>query len=263
MLPRSSAAVQNVRKEPCRKLSTSLAFGASPANEGILPSGDFVSEDDLGVNDAQLELISGDKHQSMDIIFDELFAFEDDTLGQRQCSTDVSLSLHQNLDQEAGSWCTWMRGDVSLAVLTESSMVKSYSNILAVCPLDRPHAQHNADLILQSLRSFPTMMIRRETFPWFIHSHSQLLSKSTGAALPEALTNCMSIAQLFVSRTSETKYFFRQIIGAEQRRFNSEVRSLLSSCSFNTNLQLDVPNVQLRTPHCNASLHDLLDHVHC
>jgi hypothetical protein len=87
------------------------------------------------------------------------------------------------------------------------------------------------------LRSFPTMMLRRETFPWFIHPHSQLLSKSTGAPLPEALSNCMSIAQMFASRTSETKYFLRQTIRAEHRRFMSEVRFLLTSSSSNADCQ--------------------------
>jgi hypothetical protein len=272
-LPRSAAAAHTVRVEPCRRPSTSLAFGASHADDGILPNGDFAFADDLGVNDAQLQFISGNKRQPVDLTtqrsplkelltFDELFAFEDDTLGQHQCSADVSLALHDNLDQKSASWCAWMRGNVSLAVVTENPSVKSNSNLLAVLQLGRPHAQHNADLIIQSLRSFPTMMLRRETFPWFIHPHSQLLSKSTGAALPEALSNCMSIAQMFASRTSETKYFLRQTIGAEYRRFISKVRFLLTPCSSNADCQKDVPHVQIRTPCRNASLHDLFDHVY-
>ncbi|KAF2099004.1 hypothetical protein NA57DRAFT_76240 [Rhizodiscina lignyota] len=96
------------------------------------------------------------------------------------------------------------------------------SNLLVIQQTERPHAQHNADLIIQSLRSFPTMMLRRETFPWFIHPHSHLLSKSEGAALPEALSTCMGIAQMFASRTSETKPFLWSTIKAEYRRFANE-----------------------------------------
>ena len=260
-LPRSAAAAHTVMVEPRRKLSNSLAFEASHADDEILPSGTFAFADDLGVNDAQVHFISGNERQPVDLTFDELLAFEDDTLGQHQCSADVSLSLHQNMDQQCGSWWAWMRDNVSLAVVTENSSVKSNSNLLAVLQSGRPHTQHNADLIIQSLRSFPTMMIRRETFPWFIHPHSQLLSKST-VALPEALSNCMSIAQMFASRTSETKHFLRQIIGAEHRQFISDVCFLLTPCSSNADRQKDVSHVQIRTPCRNASLHDLFNYVY-
>ena len=228
MLPRSAAAAHTVRAEPCRESSTLLAFGASHADDEILPDGDFAFADDIGMNDAQLQFISGNKRQPVDLTFDELFAFEDDTLDQHQFPTDVSLSLQHDQGQQSRSWCVWMRGNVSLAVVTENPSAKSNLNFSAVLQSGRPHAQHNADLIIQSLRSFPTMMLRRETFPWFIHPHSQLLSKSTDAALPEALSNCMSIAQMFASRTSETKNFLRQTIGAEYRRFVSEVRFLFT-----------------------------------
>ncbi|KAI9743235.1 MAG: hypothetical protein M1818_003081 [Claussenomyces sp. TS43310] len=222
-MPRSAAAAHTVRVESRRKASTSLAFGASHADDEILPNGDFAFADDLAVNDDHLQNISGNERQPIDLTFEELLAFEDDTLGLPQCSADVSLSLHHDLDQQSGDWCAWTRGNVSLAVVTENSSVQSNSNLLAVLQSGRPHAQHNADLIIQSLRAFPTMMLRRETFPWFIHPHSPVPSKSTGAALPEALSNCMSIAQMFASRTSETKHFLRQTIRAEYRRFISEM----------------------------------------
>lgn len=231
-LPRSAAA-HTVRAEPCREPSPLLTFGASCADDGTLPDEDFAFTDDLGIDDAQLQFINGNKRQPVNLTFDELLVFEDDTLGQHQFSADVSLSLPHDLDQQSGSWCTWIRGNVSLAVLTENPSAKSNSNLSAVIQPGRPHAQHNADLIIQSLRSFPTMMLRRETFPWFIHPHSQLLSKSTDAALPEALSNCMSIAQMFVSRTPETKHFLRQTIGAESRRFVFEARFLFTLCSSN------------------------------
>ena len=260
--PPVAAAAHTVRVKPCREPSTSLSSAASHVDDGILSNGDFAFADDLHVNDAQVHFIGGNKRQPVDLTFDDLFAFEDDTLGQDQCSADVSLPLYYNMDQQSGSWCAWTRGNVSLAVVTENPLVKSNSNLLAVPQLGRPHAHHNADLIIQSLRSFPTMMLRRETFPWFIHPHSQLLSKSVGATLPEALSNCMSVAQMFVSRTPETKHFLRQTIGAEYRRFISEVRFLLAPCSSNADCQKEVPYVQIRNSCCNASLHDIFDHVY-
>lgn len=247
-LPGSAAAAHTARVEPCRRPSTTLGFGPSHAGDGILPNGDFTFVDDLVVNDAHLPFTSGNERQLVDLTtqrsplkefltFDELFAFEDDTSGQHQCLADVSMTLHDNLNQKPASWCAWMRSNVSLAVMTENTSVKPNSSFLTVLQSERPHAQHNANVIIQSLRSFPTMMLRRETFPWFIHPHSQ------GTALPEAISNCMSIAQMFTLRTSETKSFLRQTIGGEHRRFISEVRFLLTSRSPNTDCQKDVLHV--------------------
>ena len=244
MLPRSATGAHMVRIEPYKSPSSSLAFEALHGDDGILPNGGFNFADDAGGVDAQLQFFNDDERQPIELIaqrsplkeiltFDELFAFEDDTLGQQQSSADVLLASHNNLDQKYASWCGWMRGNISLAVVTENP-VMSNSNLLAVLPIERPHAQHNADLIIQSLRSLPTMMLRRETLPWFIHPHSQLLSKSAGATLPEALSNCMSIAQIFTSRTSDTKSFLRQTIGAEYRRFNSEVQLPANAIVFST-----------------------------
>ena len=224
MISRSvAAAAPAVSAEPCREASIPLAFGASQTDGGTLLDGGFELADHLVVNDAQHQFITGNERQPVDLTFDELFAFEGDTLGQNHCSGDVSLSLNHVVDQQAGSWCTWMQGNVSLAVVTEDSSLKSQSHLLAVFQSGRSHAQYNADLIIQSLRSLPTMMLRRETFPWFIHPHSQLLSKSPGATLPKALSNCMSIAQMFALRTSDTNPFLRHAIEAEYRRFVSEV----------------------------------------
>ena len=152
---------------------------------------------------------------------ENLLALEDYTLGQHQYSADVSVAVPE---PKCGSWCDWMRQDVSLSVAAENPTEKSNANLLAVLQVERPHAQHSADLVIQSLRSFPKMMQRRETFPWFIHPHSQILSKSPTYFLPEALLTCMSIAQIFGSRTLETKPFLWRTIRAEYHRFSSEVR---------------------------------------
>lgn len=236
-LPISSAAAHTVRARPCSRPSASLANGALHADDEILSNGEFAFADDPAVNDAQIQFISGNDCPPVDLskqrfpleeslTFDELLGFEDDTR-----LANISLALYGNLDKQSRSWCAWMRRDISLSVVTENPTVEQNSDLLAILQIERPHAQHNADLVIQSLRAFPTMMLRRETFPWFIHPHSQSLSKPTGAVLPEALLTCMSVAQMFASRTSETKYFLWRTIRAECRRIISEVRILLTPCS--------------------------------
>lgn len=74
-----------------------------------------------------------------------------------------------------------------------------------------------AGLLSQAISAFPQMMLRRQTFPPFIHAHWHLPS------LPETLANCMSIAQLFATRTTETRPFLWRTIGTEVKRLQDEV----------------------------------------
>ncbi|KAK1722486.1 uncharacterized protein BDZ83DRAFT_582819 [Colletotrichum acutatum] len=67
-------------------------------------------------------------------------------------------------------------------------------------------------MIKQALRSYPEMMLRRSTFPPFIHQYQDK------SHLPEALANCMGIAILFVSRNPDTSPFLWQSIQREQDR---------------------------------------------
>lgn len=76
-----------------------------------------------------------------------------------------------------------------------------------------------ASLLSQAISAFPQMMLRRQTFPPFIHAHWHLPS------LPETLANCMSIAQLFATRTAETRPFLWRTIGVEVKRLQDEVHS--------------------------------------
>jgi hypothetical protein len=74
------------------------------------------------------------------------------------------------------------------------------------------YAQHSADLIIEALYAIPEQMLRRETFPPFIHPHWQY------PALPEALAICMQLAGVYSSRAPEIKDFVWRTILAEQRR---------------------------------------------
>ncbi|KAL6892168.1 hypothetical protein GGI43DRAFT_425115 [Trichoderma evansii] len=76
-----------------------------------------------------------------------------------------------------------------------------------------------ASLLSRAISAFPQMMLRRQTFPPFIHAHWHLPS------LPETLANCMSIAQLFATRTAETRPFLWRTIGTEVKRLQDEVET--------------------------------------
>jgi hypothetical protein len=78
--------------------------------------------------------------------------------------------------------------------------------------------QYASRVIMQMLYAFPQMMLRRQTFPPFIHPHWHQKH------LPETLGNCMSIARLFAARTAETESFLWKMISAEEERFRDKVR---------------------------------------
>ncbi|UPL00162.1 hypothetical protein LCI18_011096 [Fusarium solani-melongenae] len=80
-------------------------------------------------------------------------------------------------------------------------------------PYQREASHHAAKLVLQTLYAFPQMMLRRKTFPPFIHPQWH------EPCLPETLANCMGIAQLFAARTPETRAFLWRTINTEEQRF--------------------------------------------
>ncbi|KAK3678417.1 hypothetical protein LTR78_001714 [Recurvomyces mirabilis] len=73
-------------------------------------------------------------------------------------------------------------------------------------------ANHNADCIVRTLCAMPDQMLRRETFPCFIHPQWDR------KALPEPLAVCVRIAKMFASRTPEIIPFIWRTILAETRR---------------------------------------------
>jgi hypothetical protein len=77
--------------------------------------------------------------------------------------------------------------------------------------------QHASRVIMQMLYAYPQMMLRRQTFPPFIHPHWH------DKRLPDTLATCMSIAQLFAARTPETEPFLWRTISAEEKRFREKV----------------------------------------
>lgn len=80
-----------------------------------------------------------------------------------------------------------------------------------------PVLKHAASLIMHIVCAFPQMMLRRQTFPPFIHPRWH------EPRLPEKISSCMGIAQLFAARTPETRGFLWRMISAEEQRFQDEV----------------------------------------
>ncbi|PCH05510.1 Hypothetical protein PENO1_007540 [Penicillium occitanis (nom. inval.)] len=84
-----------------------------------------------------------------------------------------------------------------------------------------PAQQLFTSMLIDMIRAYPLMMTRRETFPPFVHPHCYLYEGCN--TFPQVLTNCMGIAQLFVSRTNDTRPFLWTTILAEVRDMLSKV----------------------------------------
>lgn len=79
-----------------------------------------------------------------------------------------------------------------------------------------------ATMIIDMFYAYPRMMTRRETLPPFMHAFSPANDTDDGHnRLPEHLTNCMGIAQLFAARTDDTCSFVWATIRAEIRGFRN------------------------------------------
>jgi Fungal Zn(2)-Cys(6) binuclear cluster domain len=136
----------------------------------------------------------------------------------------AALSDNQCLETVPRSACT-TRDDSLQALSAPASLIPQPKlAFLARLRMPDPVSQYSAILVVQTLRALPQMMLRRQTFPPFIHPHWHHSSTATRTAVPEPLANCMSVAHIFASLTSETKPFLWRTIRAEQCRFIDEVR---------------------------------------
>ncbi|KAH7092162.1 hypothetical protein FB567DRAFT_516648 [Paraphoma chrysanthemicola] len=106
-------------------------------------------------------------------------------------------------------------GDLELA---ELSWLERDPPQVFLSPLPRsdPVKDCTASVAMQMLRAFPQMMLRRETFPPFIHGHWYRHGSAMEPSLPEPLVNCMGVAQVFVSHNPETRPFLWRMVQSEQ-----------------------------------------------
>jgi hypothetical protein len=100
---------------------------------------------------------------------------------------------------------------------------RSDADYLARLPVPDNVSQFAATTVMQKLLAFPRMMLRRETFPPFIHGHWYRASGAAELALSEPLVNCIGIAQVFASQNPESKPFLWRTIKMEQRSFIEKV----------------------------------------
>jgi hypothetical protein len=88
-------------------------------------------------------------------------------------------------------------------------------------------AQMSAFFLSRILSSYPEKMMRKETFPAFIHPRCFSFRPRENDPLPEALVNCMSLAQMFNGRTKETSKLVWRMIRMEIERLRVEVSTSL------------------------------------
>jgi hypothetical protein len=83
-----------------------------------------------------------------------------------------------------------------------------------------------ATMIIDMVCAYPRMMTRRETLPPFMHTNSFAEDADDNQnKLPEQLTNCMGIAQLFAVRSNDTHSFVWATIQAEMRGFRNHLNT--------------------------------------
>lgn len=138
---------------------------------------------------------------------------------------DVVDRLDSNSDLESWflpthlPWSAQSPPDGRLSALTGPTHVteRLYSDFLVPVPISDPVSKFTANVVMEMLCAFPQMMLRRETFPPFIHGHWYCPSGSMASALPKPLVNCMGLAQVFASHNLETRSFLWRTVREEQR----------------------------------------------
>ncbi|KAL7903767.1 hypothetical protein GGI35DRAFT_465288 [Trichoderma velutinum] len=135
-------------------------------------------------------------------------------------------------------WTSFATNPTTWRPVPEPVLSATYNNVLdsssslALENLNQGILSSNfvVDQLTHALYAFPQMMMRRQTFPPFIHAHWHM------SELPETIANCMSIAQIYATRTPETKPFLWRMIGAELQRFQGEAETA-STYSLQHSLQ--------------------------
>lgn len=123
-----------------------------------------------------------------------------------------------------------------------------FSYLSRITPL-KAYAQHSADLIVEALYAIPDQMLRRETFPPFIHPHWSL------SALPESLAVCMNLASIYSARALELRAFLWRTILTEQKRAVERIDTL-SNQEILAQVQAGIVYLTMRL--VDEAMHDLV-----
>ena len=140
-------------------------------------------------------------------------------------ATDV-VDIFRNFIEGALDWdtpsldsCPWTPASFTPKGSIDDVIARSKAS-KALAPISQVGlaSQHAANLIGHIVSAFPQMMLRKQTFPPFIYPHWNL------SVAPEILQSCMSIAELFVSRTAQSRRFLWRSIDAELQHLIDAVR---------------------------------------
>lgn len=111
-----------------------------------------------------------------------------------------------------------------------SSILSSHHTISSFTPQKstiKEGSQGNAVLLMQILTSYPKMMLRKPTFPPFIHPHCSVTAATQTGQLIEPLANCMSMAQLFFNSEGGSRRILWRMIRMELQRLVQDVSFLI------------------------------------
>ena len=144
---------------------------------------------------------------------------------------------------------TW---DLSFDFPMEASIITNrhhdnFSYLSRITSL-KAYAQHSADLIVEALYAIPDQMLRRETFPPFIHPHW------SHSALPESLAVCMHLASIYSSRAPDLRAFLWRTILIEQKRAVERIDTL-SNQEILAQVQAGIVYLTMRL--VDEAMHDL------
>lgn len=205
-------------------MGSGMDFRAENGSDMILPG-----TDDM---DAQVmnNLLSS---QDNNTFSDDLMSLPFDNISGSSFLHDTWSWPHASIQPRIGDtaqapWSSWttLTPDTSPPWSPEPALTLPRQRIAALkqalqpLPSEIAVFRHNTHQILESVRAYPLMMLRRETFPPFIHPH---WFNGGSPALPEALGHCMSIAHMFAWRNEETRPFLWKAVEGEVRRLVKKV----------------------------------------
>lgn len=180
------------------------------------PSGPLVSQREssvpgfLGVNDDDPAIDLSDLPNVVQLPYDGTFG------------DNIEEVVFSDLIEESMSATEFLPHLTQYPYMTDDSFLDDMNSAKQLHFLTRlspskPLSQQGANLLLESLCAMPEQMLRKATFPMFIHPHWDPL------IMPEALAVCMQIVRMFASRTPEVMPFVWRTILAEKRRYLEEV----------------------------------------
>ncbi|ORY12875.1 hypothetical protein BCR34DRAFT_286370 [Clohesyomyces aquaticus] len=102
--------------------------------------------------------------------------------------------------------------------LSDGLSTEEPSRPIAIRRMIRPESRSIALFLMNIIGSFPRMMLRKETFPPFIHPKCHWNLNSKEDELPEMLVNCMTLAEMFTVRTKKTSNLLWRTVRMEYER---------------------------------------------